>query len=110
MLLYAVTFTDLPDKTVALVLLYTNRSVTCCYQQKRDHKRHEINSKVHVNSHLLEISLRWQAQKVLINTLQKLKQEAEKYGLVIKQNKIHEALKNTKLCEGYGNRNRMNEH
>jgi hypothetical protein len=27
-----------------------------------------------------------------------------------KQNKIHEALKNTNLCEGYGNRNRKNEN
>jgi retron-type reverse transcriptase len=47
-------------------------------------------------------------KQALINTLQKLKQEAEKYGLVINQNKIYEALNNTNLCEGYGNRNRRN--
>jgi len=29
-----------------------------------------------------------------LNTFQKLKQEAEKYGLTINQNKIHEAFKN----------------
>ena len=62
-----------------------------------------------------DVVLVTRTKQALTNTFQKLKQEAEKYGLVInqnkiKQNKIQEALKNANLWEGYGNRNRRNEN
>ena len=40
-----------------------------------------------------EVVLVTRTKQGLIYTFKKLKQEAEKYGLTIKQNKIHEAFK-----------------
>jgi len=50
--------------------------------------------------------------RTLIDTFQKLKQEEEKNGLTINQNKTKYArhFKNANQCEGHGIRNRRNEN
>ena len=48
-----------------------------------------------------DVVLVTRTKQTLINTFQKLKQEAEKYGLAINKNKIHEAFKNTNLWDGH---------